>query len=310
MTVGNTPSSNISEAKQMLASLTDNPKLLYVICPFNIGDFLVNGGLCYALQVKKRKTSCALIVCDKFKDSQIDFIGVSQIIYIPSEKMEIIKDYIRENSLYETDNYIYGHFHVKNGGYDWNTKLIGEMFAEDANVCMALEKKKFYSNNLPMFYNASDLQKILDFLYKENPSRASQVPSFKTVFVRKNFPDFLASHGFSFAGGDAETRLKWQNALYYLLKEIYYNAFLTSPDVKDDFFKALDGLPAENEDALNDFIDTLNAVYFENMERVNGDIGWFIDKFDYRFKNEPWKNSKDALPRGIIKTNHTIISQE
>ena len=139
------------------------------------------------------------------------------------------------------------------GGYDWNTELIGEMFKEDANVCIALEKKKFYSNNLPMFYNASDLQKILDFLYKENPSRASQVPSFKTVFVRKNFPDYLASHGFSFAGGDAETRLKWQNALYYLLKEIYYNAFLTSQDVKDDFFEALGRLPAENKDALNDF---------------------------------------------------------
>lgn len=57
----------------------------------------------------------------------------------------------------------------------------------------------------------------------------------------------------------------------------------------------------------NSFIDTLNDVYFSNMERVNGDIGWFIDKFDYRYKNEPWKNSKDALPRGIIKTNHTII---
>lgn len=136
------------------------------------------------------------------------------------------------------------------GSYDWNTNLIGEMFAQDAGVCVDLEKKKFYSNNLPMFYKASNLQKILDFLYKENPSRASQVPSFKTVFVRKNFPDFLDSHGFSFAGGDAETRLKWQNALYYLFKEIYYNAFLTSPDVKDDFFEALDGLPTENEDAL------------------------------------------------------------
>jgi hypothetical protein len=39
------------------------------------------------------------------------------------QKMELIKNYIRENSLYETDNYIYGHFHVKNGGYDWNTSL-------------------------------------------------------------------------------------------------------------------------------------------------------------------------------------------
>lgn len=56
-----------------------------------------------------------------------------------------------------------------------------------------------------------------------------------------------------------------------------------------------------------EFTGILNEVYFTNMERVNGDISWFIDKFDYRFKNEPWKNSKDALPRGIIKTSHTIV---
>ncbi len=55
-----------------------------------------------------------------------------------------------------------------------------------------------------------------------------------------------------------------------------------------------------------EFLEILNKLYFENMERVNGDLGWFIDKFDYRFKNEPWKNSKDAIPRGIIKTNHTF----
>lgn len=62
-----------------------------------------------------------------------------------------------------------------------------------------------------------------------------------------------------------------------------------------------------SKDAYSEFLDALNKVYFDNMERVNGDIGWFIDKFDYRYKNEPWKNSKDALPRGIIKTNHTIV---
>lgn len=62
-----------------------------------------------------------------------------------------------------------------------------------------------------------------------------------------------------------------------------------------------------SKDTYIEFLDALNKVYFDNMERINGDIGWFIDKFDYRFKNEPWKNSKDALPRGIIKTNHTII---
>lgn len=62
-----------------------------------------------------------------------------------------------------------------------------------------------------------------------------------------------------------------------------------------------------NKEQYADFIDALNQVYFTNMERVNGDVSWFIDKFDYRFKNEPWKNSKDALPRTIIKTNHTIV---
>lgn len=64
-----------------------------------------------------------------------------------------------------------------------------------------------------------------------------------------------------------------------------------------------------SKDEYSAFLDTLNKVYFDNIERVNGDIGWFIDKFDYRFKDEPWKNSKDALPRGIIKTNHTILEQ-
>ncbi len=56
-----------------------------------------------------------------------------------------------------------------------------------------------------------------------------------------------------------------------------------------------------------EFVDALNEVYFTNMERVNEDISWFIDKFDYRNENEPWKNSKDAIPRGIIKQDHTFV---
>lgn len=53
---------------------------------------------------------------------------------------------------------------------------------------------------------------------------------------------------------------------------------------------------------LDEFIAVTNKIYMENMERVTGDLEWFIDKFDYRHKDEPWKNSKDALPRSIVKT--------
>ncbi len=113
----------IGKAKQIINKLMDNPKLLYVICPFNIGDFLVNGGLCYALQIKKRKTSCALIVCDKFKNTNIDFVGVAKILYISQENMDIIRQYILFSSVYETERYIYGHFHVRNNQFDWNSEL-------------------------------------------------------------------------------------------------------------------------------------------------------------------------------------------
>ncbi len=54
---------------------------------------------------------------------------------------------------------------------------------------------------------------------------------------------------------------------------------------------------------LQEFIDMLNEVYLSNMKRVRDDLEWFTDKFDYRNADAPWKNSKDALPRTILKTN-------
>jgi len=54
------------------------------------------------------------------------------------------------------------------------------------------------------------------------------------------------------------------------------------------------------------FIKDINTVYFNNMERMQEDIEWFINKFDYRYQNEPWKNAKDALPRAVLKTHSSI----
>lgn len=57
---------------------------------------------------------------------------------------------------------------------------------------------------------------------------------------------------------------------------------------------------------LSDFTKDLNHLYLENMKRVRDDLEWFINKFDYRYANEPWKNAKDALPRAMQKTNSRI----
>lgn len=61
-----------------------------------------------------------------------------------------------------------------------------------------------------------------------------------------------------------------------------------------------------NGEKLENFRKDLNKIYFDNMKRVREDLEWFIDKFDYRYVNEPWKNSKDALPRTMTKTNSVL----
>ena len=54
------------------------------------------------------------------------------------------------------------------------------------------------------------------------------------------------------------------------------------------------------------FLEELNRLYFENIQRVSDDLDWFIKKFDYLNHDKPWKDSKDAVPRTMIKTNSKI----
>lgn len=48
----------------------------------------------------------------------------------------------------------------------------------------------------------------------------------------------------------------------------------------------------------------------KSLDQLQEDIDWFIKKFDYRFKDEPWKNSKDALPRAILKLSGLMTEEQ
>lgn len=56
-----------------------------------------------------------------------------------------------------------------------------------------------------------------------------------------------------------------------------------------------------NNKQKEDFFPLVNKVMTENMSRVYEDISWLIEMFDYRNKDADWKNSKDALRRGMQK---------
>ena len=53
------------------------------------------------------------------------------------------------------------------------------------------------------------------------------------------------------------------------------------------------------------------AKTLQGIEKeMQKDLEWFTDKFDYRNADAPWKNSKDALPRTIQKTNSINVEKD
>lgn len=57
-------------------------------------------------------------------------------------------------------------------------------------------------------------------------------------------------------------------------------------------------------------MNDITTVYLDNMKRVKEDLDWFIQKYDYRFRDEPWKNSKDAVERSLVKLNSIYKKKE
>lgn len=50
---------------------------------------------------------------------------------------------------------------------------------------------------------------------------------------------------------------------------------------------------------LQSFADVTERVVKGYMQTLSEDVSWFCKKFDYRYENEPWKNSKDSVERAI-----------
>lgn len=68
------------------------------------------------------------------------------------------------------------------------------------------------------------------------------------------------------------------------------------------FAALLDIAPSKlSGQTLQDFYDLVIPLTLENLNRIEDELSWFIDKFDYRNKAASWKNSKDAVPRSIEK---------
>lgn len=50
-----------------------------------------------------------------------------------------------------------------------------------------------------------------------------------------------------------------------------------------------------------EFFPAMFALMDQNMKRLGEDVSWLVEKFDYRNKDADWKNSRDAIQRGMQK---------
>lgn len=56
-----------------------------------------------------------------------------------------------------------------------------------------------------------------------------------------------------------------------------------------------------------EFYETLFSLMKDNLKRIEEDVSWFIDKYDYRNKDADWRNSKDAIPRAMQKLGSVYV---
>ena len=50
---------------------------------------------------------------------------------------------------------------------------------------------------------------------------------------------------------------------------------------------------------LADFFTAVEGVQKHYLDTLREDVSWFCKKFDYRYEDEPWKNSKDSVERAM-----------
>ena len=54
-----------------------------------------------------------------------------------------------------------------------------------------------------------------------------------------------------------------------------------------------------NKRAYAELFEVAHGIQKKYMESLRSDVSWFCKKFDYRYDEEPWYNSKDSVQRAI-----------
>ena len=63
-------------------------------------------------------------------------------------------------------------------------------------------------------------------------------------------------------------------------------------------------------ETLTNFVDALTEIELKSFERLEEEIDWFTQKFDYRNQDKPWGNSRDAVKRSVNKLRWQVVDDQ
>lgn len=193
-----------------------------------------------------------------------------------------------------------------------------QIFEGERKGLSRIYRKRFYSNNVLMFYKVEDISKLMDYIYSDSDTVIdAQIPSFKNILSPKKMTEiiekFVNGNPYSKIQKNTDTAQKFRASLYFVLKEIYYNKFLKEKDLKKKFIAILEEEQAAYQSGK---ITSRNSKYknekealdsllkrIEEYKRISPDMSFGslcqAIMTDYNQQNSQQKvrtNKKDNLP--------------
>jgi len=165
------------------------------------------------------------------------------------------------------------------------------------------------------------LETRLKYLLEKTEKLQDKLPKIKTGFLKSSVSDeVLKSDEYKELSATSHScgickRLEdvmssfLSNILYlYTTDETFKEKFLSSKGFCINHFDLLCDSAVKNlkKGELIPFLNELCALQKANLQRMTEDIQWFTKKFDYRYKDEDWKTSKDAVQRACAKISGFI----
>ena len=148
---------------------------------------------------------------------------------------------------------------------------------------------------------------MLDRLSKKGQSA-------KQAFAKATEEIAALSHSCIMCDSIAENMARYRRTFFHLYKTDteFRQAFATGKGLcLPHAAQLLEEAPEKlSPKELADFVDTLCELETRNLDRMQEDISWFIKKYDYRFGDEPWKNSRDAVERTVNKLRGWCVGKE